>query len=202
VDRTPELEIPPIFASFTVDVPSTFALDKSVREAGTVGVVWPGIGVGVVWPGIGIVESLRQMRPAVALKETEELHDPQPFLFFARAETWYLFDFRFFNSQLFTRPTTVQDNAPTLTCVERTGDARFVEARLNSTVRSSFPERTFAEMTVIEGLEGFAVTDSALALVAPITADTATNSGIQIRFGVLSCFMLFLTTIALYQKAL
>jgi hypothetical protein len=96
----------------------------------------------------------------------------------------------------------VQDNDPTFTCVESIGAARFVEARLNSTVTSIFPERTFAEITVIEGFDGLALTDRALTFVAPITADTPTKSGIQIFLGVLSCFMLFLTTIALCSHAI
>jgi len=109
----------------------------------------------------GIVESLRQVRPLVTKKETGALHDPQPFLFFARAETLYVFEARSCILQLFARPATVHNNVPTLTCVESTGDAGLVEARLNSTVTPSFPERTFAEMTVIEGLEGFADTEIA-----------------------------------------
>jgi hypothetical protein len=195
-------------------MPNTFDFDRSVRETGNVVVVTPGavvappgvvvttLGVvvatpGVVWPGIRTFESLRQMRPSVALKATEELHAPQPFLFFARARTWYLIDFKFLNLQLFTRLATVQDNVPTFTCVESIGAARFVEARLNWTVTSTFPERTFAEITVIEGFDGLALTDRALAFVAPITAETATKSGIQIFPGVLSCIMLFLSTITI-----
>ena len=108
------------------------------------------------------------MRPFVALKETGALHGPQPFLFLARAETLYLFEARLLNWQFFTRPTTVQDNVPTFTCVERIGDARCVVAKLNVTAISIFPERTFAEMTVSDGLVGFADTEIASAAVPEI----------------------------------
>jgi hypothetical protein len=118
----------------------------------------------------GTVAFLRQTLPSCALNETDALHGPQPFLFFALAETAYFFDSRFFNLQLLARPTTVQDKVPTFTCVERIGDARCVEAKLKVTVRSIFPDLPFAEMTVIEGLDGFADTEIA-ATTVPETPD-------------------------------
>jgi hypothetical protein len=132
----------------------------------------PGI---VVETPPGTVGSLRQTLPSPALNKTTALHGPQPFLFFARAETLYLCDFRFFNLQLFARPATVHDDVPTFTCVERIGEARCVEAKLKVTATSSFPERTFAEMTVIEGLEGFADTEVASTTV-PETPDRISDT--------------------------
>jgi hypothetical protein len=125
----------------------------------------------------GTVGFLRQTRPSCALNETDALHGPQPFLFFARARTLYLCDFIFFNLQLFARPATVHDDVPTFTCVERIGDARCVEAKLKVTATSSFPERTFAEMTVIEGLEGFADTEIA-STTEPETPDRTSKTNI------------------------
>ena len=131
----------------------------------------------VVLGTLGTVGFLRQMRPAVALKETDVLHGPQPFLFFALAETLYLFEARPFNLQFFARPTAVQVNVPTLTCVERIGDARCVMAELNVTEMSIFPERTFAEMTVSDGFVGFADTEIASAAV-PETPDRISKTKI------------------------
>jgi hypothetical protein len=134
--------------------------------------------LGTVVVGIaGTVGFLRQMRPFVALKETGALHGPQPFLFLARAETLYLFEARPFNLQFFARPTTVQVNVPTFTCVERIGDARCVVGKLNVTAISIFPERTFAEMTVSDGFVGFADTEIASAAV-PETPDRISKTKI------------------------
>jgi hypothetical protein len=112
VDCAPELEIPPTFASFTVEIPNTFALDRSVRRTGNVvvviGVVVAVTGVvlvvaaGVVVALLGVVVAvvgavvtmlgvellaLDQVERDFALKEMPELQAPNPFRFFARTRT-------------------------------------------------------------------------------------------------------------------
>jgi hypothetical protein len=52
VDWTPELEIPPTFVSFTVEIPNTLAFDRSVRKTGNVVV---GVVIGVVVAVLGLV---------------------------------------------------------------------------------------------------------------------------------------------------
>jgi hypothetical protein len=78
-----ELEIPTTFASFTVEIPKTFALDRSVREAGPVAAA-----LGVVATVLGVeLPTFDQIEPGFAVKEMLELHAPNPFRFFARTST-------------------------------------------------------------------------------------------------------------------
>jgi hypothetical protein len=88
----------------TVEIPNTFAFDRSVRRTGNVavviGVVVAVIGVvvamfGVVVAVVGAVVTmlgvellaLDQVERDFAPKEMPELQAPNPFLFFARART-------------------------------------------------------------------------------------------------------------------
>jgi hypothetical protein len=113
VDWTPELEIPPTFVSFTVEIPNTLAFDRSVRKTGNVvvgvvigvvvavlglvvavlGVVVAVLGVvvtvvGAVVTTLGLVVTVRvQVKREFVVKEIPELQAPNPFLFFARART-------------------------------------------------------------------------------------------------------------------
>ena len=136
--------------SFTVEIPRTFALDRSLRKAGNVEVVTE-LGVvvtelGVVVTELGVLATERiQDEPEFATNEMFGLQALKPFRFLARTRTLYVFPApTAFTVHLATLRLAVQVFVPTFTCVCRIGDFAFVLAIEKLTVTSTEPFEDFA----------------------------------------------------------